>query len=194
MKDSFLENILRLKQSVFSFKELVMLFNKDNVETLKSKINYYVKQGRIHQIRRGLYSKDINYNKLELATKIYSPSYISLETVLQKHGIIFQYYSQIFVISYQTREIKCDEQTYIIKKIQDQILTNPNGIELKEDYSIATIERAILDTLYIYKDYHFDNLEPVNWDIIYSLIDIYDSKILKERLNQKYDEFKKERL
>jgi len=41
-------------------------------------------------LRRGLYAKDNSYDKNELATKIYIPSYISFETVLRNAGAIFQ--------------------------------------------------------------------------------------------------------
>ena len=35
----------------------------------------------------------------------------------------------------------------------------------KEDtYYVASKERAFLDILYLNKDYHFDNLSPLNFD------------------------------
>jgi predicted transcriptional regulator of viral defense system len=59
-------------------------------------------------------------NKFEIATKIYKPSYISFETVLSQSGVIFQYYSQIFVASYLTREIEVDGQKYFYRKINKE--------------------------------------------------------------------------
>lgn len=189
---NYLKKILRTNQTVFSFKDLILQFRTDDTEALKSKISYYIKKGDLYHIRRGLYAKDANYNRFELATKILTPSYISFETVLARAGVIFQYYSQIFVASYQTREIICDETTYSFKTIKPRILTNPEGIELLETYSIATPERAFLDTIYLTKDYHFDHLDPLDWDKVYTLLlSVYeDNKIMHTRVNYYYKAFK----
>jgi len=48
--------------------------------------------------RRGIYAKDKNYDRLELANRIYTPSYISLETVLSREGIVFLLASGILLL------------------------------------------------------------------------------------------------
>ena len=146
----------------------------------------------MYHIRRGLYAKNAHYDRLELATKIYTPAYISLETVLAKSGIIFQYYSQIFVATYQSKELNCDGQTYVFKTIKPTILTNSQGIEVRDNYSIATPERAFLDTIYLNKEYYFDNLEPLNWNTVYSLLPIYSNKSMVERVKKYHDSYKKD--
>ncbi len=192
MKRNFLQELLRSPETVFSFKELLLRFRTTDVQTLKSKLNYHVKNGDLHHIRRGLYSKDANYNHLELATKILTPSYISFETVLSSAGIIFQYYSQIFVASYQSRDIMCDGTTYTFRTIKSAILTNSLGVEIVQTYSIATPERAFLDSIYLNKNYHFDNLQPLNWDKVYEIVPIYKNKNMQKRVDLYYDSFKKE--
>ncbi len=187
MQDNILKIMLKSKQTVFSFKELLLLLKTDDVAALKSKLNYYIKNGDLHHIRRGLYAKDTNYDRLELATKILTPSYVSFETVLVSAGIIFQYYSAIFVASYQSREITCDGQTYIFKRIKPTILTNSQGIENNS----ASTERAFLDLLYLNKEYHFDNLEPLNWDKVYGILPIYKNKSLEQRLSTLHNSWKK---
>jgi len=186
-----ISKILRSNNTVFTFKDISLLWNDTDKKATISAINYYVKTGNLHRIRRGIYAKDKNYNKLELATKIYTPSYVSFETVLTKAGVVFQYYSQIFVASYLTREITADGQKYSYKKIKDIILTNPSGIENKENYSIASLERAFLDILYLYKDYHFDNLSPLNWDKVFEILPIYDNKRMEKKVKQHYKAAKK---
>ena len=181
-----ISKILRSNNTVFTFKDISLLWNDTDKKATISAINYYVKTGNLHRIRRGIYAKDKNYNKLELATKIYTPSYVSFETVLTKAGVVFQYYGQIFVASYLTREITADGQKYSYKKIKDVILTNPSGIENKENYSIASLERAFLDILYLYKDYHFDNLSPLNWDKVFEILPIYDNKQMEKKVKQYY--------
>src|SRR3990167_9660136 len=108
--------ILRAKNSVFTFKDIVLLWKESVPALAKRRIHHYVKTGKLQAIRRGIYAKDENYNRLELATKIYTPSYVSLETIIRKEGVIFQHYETIFVITYLSREIVVDGQTYVYKK------------------------------------------------------------------------------
>lgn len=173
MKKDYLLDLMRSTKTVFTFKDVVLLWGESDVNFVKKKIHRYVKVGKLHSIRRGIYSKDKNYDKYELATRIYTPSYISLETVLGAAGITFQLYGQIFALSYTTKEIECDGQKYSYKKIKDTILTNQAGIETRGNYSIASPERAFLDCLYLNKDYHFDNLSALNWKKVYELLPMY---------------------
>src|SRR3989338_1358534 len=133
--------IYRSPQSVFTLKELAVLIGETDEDRLKSKVNYHIKKGRMIALRRGIYAKE-KYNPLELANKIFVPSYISLETVLQEAGVNFQYYKTIFVVSYLSREIKINDHIVRYRKIQDRILSHPLGIRQENGYAIATPERA----------------------------------------------------
>ena len=124
-----ISNILRSNQTVFTFKEILLATEQKNPRLLARQLNYYVKTGVLHHIRRGLYGKDKNYDRLEAATKICTPAYISFETVTLRSGMTFQLYSTIFIASYQSKEIICDGQTYQFKKINYKKLTNNAGIE-----------------------------------------------------------------
>lgn len=184
MERDYILQLMRAKNTVFTFKDITLLWGKPDVNFAKKKIHRYLKAGKLYSIRRGIYAKDENYNKLELATKIYTPSYVSFETVLAKAGIVFQTYSQIFVTSYLTRNITADNQIYSYKKIKNEILTEILGIETKENYSLASPERAFLDTVYLNKDYHFDNLAPLNWDKVFEILPIYKSKRMTKSVNK----------
>jgi hypothetical protein len=119
-----------------------------------------------------VYVKDKNYDKLELAVRVFTPAYVSFETVLAREGLIFQYQDSITVASYLTREIVMDGQKYEYRKIKDSVLTNTDGVMQQENLWIASRERAFLDVLYSKTDYHFDNLRSVNWDTVESLLPI----------------------
>jgi len=191
MNKSDIFNILKSDKTVFSFKDILLNSEEADEEQLRRRISYYVREGQLYGIRRGIYAKDKKYNKLELATKILVPSYVSFETVLAEAGITFQHYSQIFVASYKSREIICDGQAYVFKKIKDEILTNNVGVEDKNNYSIATKERAFLDVAYLNKDYHFDNLRPLDWDLVFDILPIYNNKRMTKTVNRYYKAFKK---
>jgi len=190
-KGDYISTILRSKQTVLSVKDIMLLWGEPTSGAARVRINYYAKSGDLYRIRRGFYAKDKNYDKFELATKIFTPSYVSFETVLGQAGVTFQYYSQIFIASHITREIKADGQTYAYRKIKDVILTNHLGIENKDNYSIASAERAFLDVVYLNTDYHFDNLSMLNWDKVFEILPIYGGNKRMEKMVKKYYEAKK---
>ena len=188
-----ISDILRSNNTVFTFKDISIIWGDTDKRATIAGVNYYVKTGGLYRIRRGIYAKDKNYNKSELAVKIFSPSYISFETVLGQAGITFQFYGQIFAASYLTREIIADGQTYSYKKIKDSILTNHAGIEHQENSTIAIPERAFLDVVYLHKDYHFDNLSNLNWAKVFDILPIYGgNKRMEKKVREYYEEDKKD--
>lgn len=188
-----ISNILRSDNTVFTFKDISIIWCDTNKKAVIAAVNYYVKTGALYRIRRGVYAKDKNYDKSELATKIFSPSYISFETVLARAGIIFQFYGQIFIASYLTREITADGHTYSYRKIKDSVLINHVGIEHEKNLTVASPERAFLDVVYLNKDYHFDNLSNLNWEKVFEILPIYGSnKRMQKKVEQYYEEDKKE--
>lgn len=185
-------DLIKTDKTVFTFNEIALLWGETGRDFIKKKIYRYKKAGKIFSIRRGIYSKDKIYDKYELATKVYAPSYISFETVLGAAGVTFQFYGQIFVASHQTKEIECDGQKYSFKKIKDEILVNSMGIKVEKNYNIASPERAFLDVIYMYKDYHFDNLKPLDWNKVYEIMSVYgDNEQMKKRVQGYYESFKK---
>lgn len=177
---------MRAKNSVFTTSDVALLWGESDVQFIRKKLYRYLKAGKLYSLRRGIYTKAKEYNPLELATKIFTPAYIGFETVLAKAGVIFQFYGQIFVASYLTREITVDGQTYAFRKIRDTILTNQMGIEVKDTYCIASPERAFLDILYLHKDYYFDHLGNLDWDKVLAILPIYGGNKRMARLIQKY--------
>ena len=190
MEKATILSILRTNRTVFSFKDILLSSDESKPALLRRRLSYYIKHNELYSIRRGLYAKDRSYNTLELAVKIFTPSYVSFETVLAQAGVIFQYYKQIFVATYLTKEVMCDGQTFVFKKLGNSILTKDTGVENKENYWIATPERALLDTIYLNKDYHFDNLSLLNWDSIFAILPIYDNKRMIKKINEYYQNSK----
>jgi predicted transcriptional regulator of viral defense system len=187
-KGQHLEVILRSSKTVFSYKDVALLWGEPSSQAVRVRLSYYARQGKLYRIRRGLYAKDKNYSKFELATRIFTPSYLSFETVLSKEGMVFQFYSQIFVASYLTREIEVDGQTYSFRRIKDTILTDAVGVEHRDESSIATKERAFLDTLYLNEDYHFDNLGALDWNKVFEMLPIYSNRRMSKKVIKLYEQ------
>lgn len=183
IKYNAISKLIRTGRTVFSFSDISLIWSETNPNRTRVRINYYVKKGELLNIRPGLYAIDKDYSRYELAGKILRPSYISLETVLFDSGIIFQKYFSIFLISYLSREIKIDGTTYVFKKIRNEILNNPEGIIFNK-ISIASKERAFLDTIYLYKDYYFDNLKPLDREKILSLTPLYKKIRLEKEIKK----------
>src|SRR3989338_1298576 len=190
-KGEYLDTLLRSPKTIFSTKDVALLWGEKSEAAARVRLSYYVRTGKLIRVHRGLYAKDKNYDKFELATKIYTPSYISFETVLAKAGIVFQFYGQIFVASYVTREITTDDQTYSYKRVRDSILTNRIGVEAKDNYYIASPERAFLDVVYSNKDYHFDNLSPLNWERVFEILPIYENKSMEKKVKRYHKSVKR---
>ena len=177
--------ILRSSRTVFTFKDISLMWRNTDKKAVIAGINYYVSTGQLYRIRRGIYAKDKDYDKTELACRIYTPAYVSFETVLTRAGINFQYYGQIFIASYLAREIVVDGQVYQYRKIKNTLLTDSAGVLNKDGIAIATTERAFLDTLYLNTDYHFDNLASLIWDKVFDMLPLYNNK----RMTRKVQEF-----
>lgn len=182
--DNLIAKIYQLPKTVLTNKDLALVWQETNKNNLKAKIAYYIKQGVLLKITRGVFSKDKNYSQRELATSLYSPSYISFETVLRDEGVIFQHYETIFVAGKWTKQLKIDGQNFSFRKLKDELLFNPSGIIFKDNYNIATCERAFLDFIYLFPEYYFDNLSGVNWEKCFELAPIYKNKRMIERLKK----------
>lgn len=189
-KGHYVEIILRSPKTVFSTKDIVLLWGEEATTSVRVRLNNYVKTGKLIRVHHGIYAKDKNYDRFELATRIYTPSYISFETVLTRTGINFQYYGNIFVASYVTREIESDGQKISFLRMKDYVLSNTTGIEHPNDVYIATKERAFLDRIYISKDYHFDHLDVLDWDKVFEILPIYRNKRMDKKVAEYFKHYK----
>ena len=171
-------------RTVFRLIDISLLMGETNFPSLSKKLNYYVRTGKLNNPRRGIYTKP-GYNPLELACKIYTPSYISLEFVLQKAGVVFQYDSAITSVSYLCRSIEIEGPVYRYRKIKGEVLVNNTGIlQQKNSVNMAIPERAFLDMLYLNPKYYFDNINPLNNKTVLKLLPIYQSKALTLRVTK----------
>lgn len=165
------------------------MWSEDDNKIVTDRLKKYVNAEKLVRPYRGLYAKDKNFDHFELATRIYTPSYISFETVLTREGVNFQYYGNIFVASYVNREISVGEQKITFVRMKDYVLSNTTGIEHKDGYAIATRERAFLDRVYVSKDYHFDNLANLNWDKVFEILPIYHNKRLEKKIKEYFKSY-----
>ncbi len=191
MDNDFILSLYRRPETVFSVDEIAQLFPHLSTESLRNRLYYFSKSGKLKRLHTGIYAKE-GYNNFELVNKLYKPSYISLETVLSRGGVIFQYYETIFAVSYVTREVRLNNLGIQYRRVKGPVLTNLTGINRENGYFIASLERAFLDAIYVYKNYHFDNLRGLDWDKVAVFKTIYNNAILEKKVEEYYQTFKEE--
>jgi len=181
--NDILLSIYKEQASVYRLKDIAMLVNEPDFSSLNGKLNYYVRTGRLLNPRKGIYAKP-GFTAEEVACKLYTPTYISLQYVLQRSGIIFQFDSAITSVSYLSRKVELEGQALVYRKMKGSVLVNTDGITRMDNINIATAERAFLDQCYLDKDFYFDNLNSLKRETVFALLPIYQSMALTERVKK----------
>ena len=189
LQKNVLEVILSSPRTVFNVQSLRMLTECEDSQKLTKSLHYYVKGGKIRNPRRGIYTK-ATYDEKEMACSLFRPAYVSLEYVLQRSGIVFQYDDAVTCVSYLNRIVEIDDKAYQFRIINPELWIGMDGIVQQDNILIATPERAFLDMVYLSAgNCYFDNLHPLNKIKVKQLLPFYQSKVLTERvtklLNQK---------
>jgi len=154
----------------------------DDSGRLTKSLHYYANEGRILNPRRGIYTKT-NYDVREMACSLFRPSYISLEYVLQRAGVVFQWDDSITCVSYLSRSVEVDGKQFQYRKISREVWIGMEGIEQQDNVAIATPERAFLDLVYLSAgNCYFDNLRPLSQKRVREILPFYRSKVLNERV------------
>ena len=181
--NDILLSIYKDQAAVFRLKDIAMLINEPDFNSLNGKLNYYVRGGKLLNPRKGIYAKP-GFTAEEVACKLYTPSYISLQYVLQRSGIIFQFDSAVTSLSYLSRTVDLGGQALVYRKMKGPLLVNTKGIIRKNRVNIATAEKAFLDLCYLDRDFYFDNLHPLNREKISDLLPVYQNAALTERVTK----------
>ncbi len=175
-------------KTVFTVRDLGNIWNYSNYESLIRRIKYYRDTGKLRLLKKGYYSVvGRDPDPLELGNKLRTPSYISFETVLRQEGIIFQWDDRITLASIESIALEIGEWKYLFRQLNNCILYDTREITQKDNYFIASKERALMDILYIDPNFAFDNLKSINFKKCEELLPIYDrdtlNKVLKNLKN-----------
>lgn len=186
---SFIKDLLQRKpqdQTIFTATEIAQLLEIYPRDKLYSALKYAVQKKDIIRIARNYYSFSANYSFFELGNKLRRPSYISLYSILQEEGVIFQPYNSIFLISNRSEKVVIDSMTYVYRCIKKEILLNTTGIVVSPFISKATKERALCDKIYLDGPEYFDNVRNINWSLMKTLNkEVYNcSKKIKQFIKE----------
>ena len=177
-------------QSVFTVAEISLIWGEDNSNRLRTALSYYTSADKLIRLRQGIYATDREFEPLELAGRIFTPSYVSLQTVLTRAGAIFQYREGITAVSYLTREVECAGYTFRFRKIKDSILYDPCGVQVRSEppvVSLASPARALVDLTYLDGPRDLGNPGAIDWQQALAIASRFDNKRLQEDVKKYAD-------
>jgi len=138
----------------FETKELRLILGADFTNTTLVNLKNWMNKGYVTMIRRGLYvlseTKD-RTDTMVFATKIYSPSYISMEMALGFYGIIPEaVFTVTSVTTRKTKKFKTPLGNFSYQKIKKAAF---GGFETKKQggisFNLALPEKALVDFFYL---------------------------------------------
>jgi predicted transcriptional regulator of viral defense system len=184
----------------FETKELRMILGLDFSSTTLVNLKNWMNKGQLVMLRRGLYIFSEIKNEIDimtLATKIYPPSYVSLETALSFYGIIPEaVFTTTSVTTRKTKEFKTLLENFSYQKIKKEAF---GGFETKSQngisFNLALPEKALVDFLYLnrnvlngdlaqFQSYRFNEDFKFNIDKLVSFAEAFQNKKVTELTNK----------
>lgn len=164
---TFKELSLRIKIPIFTQNDVAKVFSSEKPAHINTQLHRFIKRGEIISLKRGLYTfPTATIDEFALATKIYTPSYVSLESALNAFGIIPDIPFTVTSISpITTKQIQNSFGNFLYSKIKKELFFGYTKVKDAQSgiyYNMAEPEKALLDYIYIRK---ITNLEEARVDV-----------------------------
>jgi len=142
------------------FKSSLLMTGNISTSSVQLQLSRWVSEGKILQIKRGLYAVAKPYRNKEphpflIANMIKKASYISLQSALEYYDIIPEYVPKITsVTTGRPEEVNIKLGKFIFKHLKKELFWGYKEQEIVKSTSIfiATPEKALLDLLYFTPD------------------------------------------
>jgi predicted transcriptional regulator of viral defense system len=167
------------KRTVFTTKDLESLW-KVNPKNAVIVAKRMVKKGLILKLAKGYYALNKEYNIYELANLIVSPSYVSFNSALFYWNVCFQISDTINSVALFNYEKKIEDRIYKYFAMKKKLFFNLEGISQKDNISIASAERAILDSFYFGLLMNIDNPGKINLSFLKKISLFYPKSVQKK--------------
>ncbi len=145
---TLLQRLQSAKAAVFTANDLRLLSNSRKAPSLHTALHRLVGRGVLRRIGKGLFARaQIPIDPFQLANVLRRPSYVSLESALNLHGILVQ--TPRMVTSVTTgRPVHLDAvgHEFIYRHLNRRLWF---GFERNGAFLMATPEKAFLDWLYL---------------------------------------------
>lgn len=147
------------KYYLFTFRDVLLFYPNEKKNSLKRMLYRWKNRGWVCALKKGLYElsypRELIIPDMYVANKLYSPSYVSLETALSHYSIIPEVAMAVTSITTRpTRRFKNKHGLFIYHTVKTDVFTG-YYIDKQEDFDIfiAEPEKALVDYLY-FKSYH----------------------------------------
>lgn len=149
---------------IFSSEDISLFYPKEKKHNLSKLIYRWKKKGWVYPLKNGLYEltypEVFNIPDMYIANRLYSPSYISLETALSNYSIIPEVSMAVASITTKpTRRFRNRHGLFLYRTLRPQFFT---GYYIEKegrfDILIAEPEKALMDYLY-FKTYRSRRLD-----------------------------------
>lgn len=135
-------------KTFYTSNDISVLLEIESVRTRENIIKNLLSSKILTQLERGKYfltsNKPSNY---EISQFIYSPSYISLESALNIYGVLSQFPFETTAVTLKKPISKVIlGETFAFSQFKKDLFT---GYEKKDNYLLATPEKALFDYLYL---------------------------------------------
>ncbi|HPL32990.1 MAG TPA: hypothetical protein PLE15_10075 [Smithellaceae bacterium] len=179
--------------SVNILRQLPNLFHYADVEKFTGNANVFLTRalakGFVERVTRGVYINRLREGEPsveEVACFLRTPSYISCEWALNRHGLILQSPVVCTVLTLDTavgaaRNIRFGGITIEFSRIAPRLF---NGFETRNGFNMALQEKALLDTIYLRQHIPFADeldLDNIQKDKLMSLSELFPA-IVRKRL------------
>lgn len=202
----YIDLLSRLKMNdlnIFSLRDIENLFPEENLKTMKNNLGRWTEKKLLYRLRKNLYELiepgvKRNIPDVYIANKLYTPSYISLETALSIYSIIPDIaYNVISISTLPTRKFSNKYGSFYYRSCQKKAFT---GYRLMtyEGYKIlmADKEKALVDFTYYSirqkgpldfeeERFEMDIVAKLNWDRVSKYAKMFNIKTEDTMLKMK---------
>ncbi|MFH1899675.1 MAG: hypothetical protein ABIJ83_00165 [Patescibacteria group bacterium] len=138
------QNLKTTNKKIFTLNDLKKILNTKSDNTAYKRIPSLINNNLIYRISKGIYGlKDNAPNEFEIASFLYKPSYISLESALNFYGVLTQV--SFVKTSLTTKRSKLAKEEYQYYQIDPKYFW---GFEKIQNFLIASREKALIDQIY----------------------------------------------
>lgn len=177
-----LKVLMESGKTVFRAKDLQILWQENPKNTVAAAKRMAAKKV-ILKLAKGYYAIRENYNIYELANLIVSPSYVSFNSALLFWGACFQVSGTVQSVALLNYERKIGSTAYKYQAMKKDLFFHSEGIDFKNNVSVASPERALLDSFYFGFAANVDDWEKINKTYLKKLAEKYPLSVQEKIKN-----------
>jgi len=163
-------------RTVFSLGDLRRLWRL-KPETSKIAAKRMTDRALLRRIARGYFALAPDYDPFELANLIISPSYVSLQSALDRHGASFQSRRAVVSVARLNYRREAAGLEFRYHAMKPDLFFNLDGVRGSGAPAMAGPERALLDCLYFGIRPEIDDAERINPAEVRRLAPLYPTAV-----------------